>query len=96
MAETTTWLYPRDGRQAGSTLPTFFIRKIPFIVFMVREIKSAYFHCFFTTLGCVSVHGVFTEERTQHFDHHHSVFVHLFCYWSSAFPGNIKIKWKLV
>ena len=62
-------------------------RNITVVYSMIRVRMSAYFLRFSATLGRVPVHGVLTEERSQHFDHHHSVFVHLFCYWSSAFPG---------
>lgn len=71
------------------------MRNITFIFYMIRERMSAYFPCFSTTLGCVSVYGILTEECSQHFDHHHSVFVHLFCDWSSAFSGK-EIKWELI
>ena len=49
--------------------------------------KSTNAKCFPLTLGGVPVYGVLIEECSQHFDHHYSVSVHLFCYRSSAFPG---------
>ena len=76
-------------------VPTCFMRKIPFVYDMTRERISSYFLCFSATLGCVPVYGLLTEECSQHFDHHHSVFVHLLCYWSSALPGK-EVKWTLV
>ena len=69
------------------------MRNVTFIYCITRERISAYFLCFSSaTLGCVPVYGLLTEECSQHFDHHHSVFVHLLCYWSSALPGK-EVKW---
>ena len=33
------------------------------------------------------MHGVLPEKRSQHSHHHYSIFVHLLCYWSAAFPS---------
>ena len=46
-----------------------------------------YFKFFFTVVGCVPVHGVFAEKRTQHSHHNNSLLVHLLCDWGTTVSG---------